>query len=223
MAPPGGNPSGNLARFLLRKWASVLASVIPVPALRILIVDENPERADLLEEALRESGYEPIGRLSPAALSAARVQEMKPDMVIVDVDSPSRDTLESMREITREQPKPIVMFVDQSDEGSIAEAMQAGVSAYVIDGLNPRRVKPILDVAVARFREFQALRAELDRAKTSLAERKLIERAKGILMRERGLDEPGAYAALRKLAMDRQQRLSDVAETLIAFADLLRK
>jgi response regulator NasT len=194
-----------------------------VSGLRILLIDENPERADLLNEALHAQGYELVARLAPRELSARRVAEIGPDIVIVDMDSPSRDTIESMRQINDDQPRPIVMFVDQSDAGMIEQAMQAGVSAYIIDGLNVKRVKPILDVAIARFREFQALRDELKKTKASLNERKLIERAKGMLMREKKLSEEEAYAALRKLAMDRQQRLVDVAETLLAFADLLKR
>ncbi len=191
--------------------------------LRILLIDENPERAAVLNEALRAQGYELVARLAPRELSARRVAEIGPDIVIVDMDSPSRDTIESMRQINDDQPRPIVMFVDQSDVGMIEQAMQAGVSAYIIDGLNVKRVKPILDVAIARFREFQALRDELKKTKATLNERKLIERAKGMLMREKKLSEDEAYAALRKLAMDRQQKLVDVAETLLAFADLLKK
>ncbi|MBP7064488.1 ANTAR domain-containing protein [Ferrovibrio sp.] len=191
--------------------------------LRILLIDENPERAAVLNEALRAQGYELVARLAPRELSARRVAEIGPDIVIVDMDSPSRDTIESMRQINDDQPRPIVMFVDQSDVGMIEQAMQAGVSAYIIDGLNVKRVKPILDVAIARFREFQALRDELKKTKATLNERKLIERAKGMLMREKKLTEDEAYAALRRLAMDRQQKLVDVAETLLAFADLLKK
>ncbi|MBP6817957.1 ANTAR domain-containing protein [Ferrovibrio sp. MS7] len=191
--------------------------------LRILLIDENPERAAVLNEALRAQGYELVARMAPRELSARRVAEIAPDVVIVDMDSPSRDTIDSMRQINDDQPRPIVMFVDQSDVGMIEQAMQAGVSAYIIDGLNVKRVKPILDVAIARFREFQALRDELKKTKATLHERKLIERAKGMLMREKKLSEEEAYAALRKLAMDRQQRLVDVAETLLAFADLLKK
>lgn len=191
--------------------------------LRILLIDENPERAAVLNEALRAQGYELVARMAPRELSARRVAEIAPDVVIVDMDLPSRDTIDSMRQINDDQPRPIVMFVDQSDVGMIEQAMQAGVSAYIIDGLNVKRVKPILDVAIARFREFQALRDELKKTKATLHERKLIERAKGMLMREKKLSEEEAYAALRKLAMDRQQRLADVAETLLAFADLLKK
>lgn len=191
--------------------------------LRILLVDENPDRAAILAQALAEQGYELVALLSPRDLSVKRVQDIAPDVVIVDMGSPSRDTIDSMRQINADQPRPIVMFVDRSDEETIKQAVQAGVSAYVIDGLNVRRVKPILDVAIARFREFQALRDELKKTKATLDERKLIERAKGLLMRERKLSEEEAYAALRKLAMDRQQKLAEVAEALIAFADVLQR
>ena len=191
--------------------------------LRILLVDEDADRAVILAAALAEQGYELVAQLAPRDLSVKRVQEIAPDVVIVDMGSPSRDTIDSMRQINADQPRPIVMFVDQSDEDTIRQAVQAGVSAYVIDGLNVRRVKPILDVAIARFREFQALRDELKKTKATLDERKLIERAKGLLMRERNLSESEAHAALRKLAMDRQQKLGDVAEALIAFADVLQR
>lgn len=191
--------------------------------LRILLVDEDSDRAVILAEALAEQGYELVAQLAPRDLSVKRVQEIAPDVVIVDMGSPSRDTIDSMRQINADQPRPIVMFVDQSDEDTIRQAVQAGVSAYVIDGLNVRRVKPVLDVAIARFREFQALRDELKKTKATLDERKLIERAKGLLMRERNLSESEAYAALRKLAMDRQQKLAEVAEALIAFADVLQR
>lgn len=191
--------------------------------IRILLIDENPVRAGELAKALKDQGYNLVAQLAPRDLSAKRVREIGPDVIIVDMESPSRDTIDSMRQLNVDQPRPVVMFVDQSDESMIEHAMQAGVSAYVIDGLNVKRVKPIVDVAIARFREFQALRDELKKTKDSLSERKLVERAKGLLMRERALSEEEAYAALRKLAMDRQQRLVDVAETLLAFADLLAK
>ena len=191
--------------------------------MRILLVDENSDRAAVLARALTEQGYELAALLSPHDLSLQRVQEIAPDIVVVDIGSPSRDTIDHMRQITADQPRPIVMFVDQSDEETIRQAVQAGISAYVIDGLNARRVKPVLDVAIARFREVQALREELKKTRETLDERKLIERAKGLLMRERKLSEGEAYAALRKLAMDRQQKLADVAEALIAFADVLQR
>jgi two-component system, response regulator / RNA-binding antiterminator len=190
--------------------------------LRILIIDEDPTRAQTLEESLCAAGYEMVGLVDPKEDVLAKMRDLAPDLIIVDMESPSRDTLEDMRRITEEQPRPIVMFVDQSDEQAIAEAMRAGVSAYIIDGLNPRRVKPILDVAVARFSEYQKLRAELEQTRMDLADRKVIERAKGLLMTSRGLSEEDAYRLLRKLAMDQNQRLVEVARSILTLAQLLR-
>lgn len=189
--------------------------------LRILIIDEDPTRAEALDEALCAAGYETVGVVDVREDVFAKMRALAPDLIIVDMESPSRDTLEDMRRITAEQPRPIVMFVDQSDEAAIAEAMRAGVSAYVIDGLNPRRVKPILDVAVARFSEYQKLRGELEQTRMDLADRKVIERAKGLLMKRRGLSEEDAYKLMRKLAMDQNQRLVEVARSILTLAQLL--
>lgn len=183
--------------------------------LRILVVDEDPARADALLHSLAGAGYESVGVIDPKDDLVAKVRDLAPDLIIVDMESPSRDTLEDMRRITADRPRPIVMFVDQSDEFSIAEAMRLGISAYVIDGLNPARVKPILDVAMARFAEFQKLRSELDQAKMDLADRKTIERAKGLLMTRRKIPEDQAYRLLQKLAMDQNQRLVEVARSVL--------
>jgi len=190
-------------------------------ALRILVIDEDQARAEALTQSLIDAGYATIGVVDPKADLLAKVRDLSPDLIIVDMESPSRDTLEDMRRITADRPRPIVMFVDQSDESSIAEAMRVGISAYVIDGLNPARVKPILDVAVARFAEFQKLRGELDQAKMDLAERKLIERAKGVLMKTRDIPEDQAYRLLQKLAMDQNQRLVEVARSVLTMASVL--
>lgn len=186
--------------------------------LQILVIDEDQARADALVQSLVAAGYETIGVIDPKEDLVAKVKDLAPDMIIVDMESPSRDTLEDMRRITADRPRPIVMFVDQSDKSTIAEAMRVGISAYVIDGLNPARVKPILDVAVARFAEFQKLRGELDQAKMDLADRKIIERAKGLLMKRRGIPEEQAYRLLQKLAMDQNQRLIEVARSIITLA-----
>jgi response regulator NasT len=192
-------------------------------ALRVLLVDLEPDRATTLERVLRDEGYVLLGKVAPDHEFLAQVRKLAPDVIIVDMALPDRDTLEYMATITRDQPKPIVMFVDQSDETMIGRAVKAGVSAYVVDGVEPQRVKPILDVAIAQFREFQALRDELAQTKTTLAGRKVIDRAKGLLMTGRGLSEDQAYRELRKLAMDRGMRLIDVAENLLAVAKLLNK
>jgi len=189
--------------------------------LRILVVDEDPARAEALLQSLVGAGYETAGVVDPKDDLVAKVRDLAPDLIIVDMESPSRDTLEDMRRITADRPRPIVMFVDQSDESTIAEAMRVGISAYVIDGLNPARVKPILDVAVARFAEYQKLRSELDQAKMDLADRKIIERAKGLLMTRRKIPEDQAYRLLQKLAMDQNQRLVDVARSVLAMDRVL--
>ncbi|MBI1776443.1 MAG: ANTAR domain-containing protein [Proteobacteria bacterium] len=195
----------------------------PLPALRVLLVDEDPARAKIVEESLVEAGCRIAAVARPEDDLVERVKASAPDVIIVDMDSPSRDTLESLRAISREVPRPIVMFVDTSDTKMIEEAISAGVSAYVVDGLSSRRVKPVLDVAIARFKEFQALRQELEKTKTSLKERRVIERAKGLLMDEKRMSEEDAYRTLRKLAMDQNKRLVDVAEALITYAQLLHK
>ncbi|MFN2310213.1 MAG: ANTAR domain-containing response regulator, partial [Gammaproteobacteria bacterium] len=149
------------------------------------------------------------------------VTRHQPDVIIIDLDSPDRDTLEQMRTISRVQPRPIVMFAEDDDSGTINQAIKAGVSAYVVDGLSSHRVRPVMEVAIARFREYQALREELARTKNSLEERKLIEQAKGLLMQHRQMNEAEAYQALRKLAMDQGKRLPEVARNVIAIMELL--
>jgi response regulator NasT len=191
------------------------------PALRVIIVDERPERAALLEAALAEAGHRVVARLGGRADLADRVEELEPDVIVVDMECPDRDTLEDMSRISDLRPRPMVMFVDRSDSASIQAAVQAGVSAYVVGGLSAERVKSVLEVAIARFNEFQALRRELESARSSLAERKVIERAKGILMKHRGMDEEEAFRALRKMAMDKKVRLGAVAREVVAAAELL--
>jgi response regulator NasT len=189
--------------------------------MRVLLVDEDAERATLLKLALRESGYTVSLHVGTTANLPARVREVEPDVIIIDRESPDRDTLEHVCSVTRDQPRPIVFFTQDGDRATIQAAVRAGVSAYVVGGMSAERVRPILDVAMARFDEFQAMRQELDQTKTNLAERKQIERAKGIVMKSRNVDEEEAYGLLRKLAMDRNQRLAQVAENVIAMAELL--
>jgi response regulator NasT len=191
--------------------------------MRVLLVDDDQERAATLSETLREAGHEVIGHFSEAFGLLARVQQMKPDVIIIDHDSPDRDTLEHVCMVTRDDPRPIVMFTQDREGAMIREALKAGVSAYVVDGLAPERLRPILEVAVARFEQHLALRQELDEARASLAERKVIERAKGILMKQRSCSEDEAYRLLRKAAMDGNKRLADVAEQLIAMSKLLTR
>jgi response regulator NasT len=188
---------------------------------RVLLIDDTRARARALRKALQDAGYEVVqAAAAPLALMKA-VERTQPDVIIIDVDSPSRDVLEHVVVMSQNAPRPIVMFASDPAEEKIREAVQAGVSAYVVDGIEAARVKPIIDVACARFEEFQRLRGQLAEARQSLAERKLVERAKGILMQRRGLSEEAAFAALRGMAMDRKLRLADAARSVIDAADLL--
>lgn len=189
--------------------------------IRVMIVDENAERAARIETSLRDNGCEVVASLMGRADLQATINETQPDVIVIDMECPDRDTLEDMSRISQHQPRPTVMFVDRSDSESIRAAVQAGVSAYVVGGLSPERVRPVLEVAIARFTEFQALRRELENARSSLEERKVIERAKGILMQRRGLDEDAAFRLLRKMAMDRKARLAAIAREVVAAAELL--
>lgn len=188
---------------------------------RVLIIDQSPERAAILEQALSDASYEVVGRLTSCANLTDQVAQRKPDVIIIDIESPDRDTIENMRHVTRENPKPIVMFAEQGNSEMIQIAVQAGVSAYVVDGLSKNRVKPILDVAIARFREFLALRTELTEAKNKLADRKVIDKAKGMLIAKYNMTEEEAYSSLRKMAMNRNQRIAEVARNVIAMLEML--
>jgi response regulator NasT len=198
----------------------MLHCIVP-PMLRVLVVDESPERADVLREGLARAGCEVAASLSSPLELLQAIAVAKPDLIIIDTESPSRDVLEHLVVVSRDEPRPIVMFARDADAATIREVMQAGVSAYVVDGLDPARVKSIIDVACARFEEFQRLRAALAEANLKLAERKVVERAKGVLMQARGLSEDEAYRALRRLAMDRNRRLADVAQALLDASELL--
>jgi response regulator NasT len=189
--------------------------------LRVMLLDDDRGRVAILEQALRDAGHEVVAKLRPGDPLLARTQALNPDIIIADMDVPDRDTLESMATISRDRPRPIVMFAERSDPEMAREAIRVGVSAYVVDGLSPNRVKPIIEVAIARFREFQALRVELEETRGKLAERKVVEQAKGILMQRRGLNEEDAYRTLRKMAMNSGQRIGEVARNLVAMAELL--
>ena len=189
--------------------------------MRIVIVDDSGLRATVLEEGLREAGYDDIHVVPPRSGFVARIERMAPDVVLMDLGSPSRDTLEEMLVVSRALARPIAMFVDQSDEMMIGAAIDAGVSAYVVDGLRKERVKPVLDLAIRRFNAFARMQNELNDARTALAERKTIDRAKAILMNTRSLTEAEAYALLRSTAMNQNRRIVEVAEALITASDLL--
>ncbi|BBL70380.1 ANTAR domain-containing response regulator [Methylogaea oryzae] len=189
--------------------------------LKVMLVDRDAERSAVLEQTLKEAGHRIVAKLREGEDLAAQVQRHQPDIIIIDMEDPGRDTLEHMREIGRDQPKPIILFSDRRDSDYIQQAVQAGVSAYVVDGLARERIMPIVEVAVARFRELQALRDELVEAKTQLADRKAIDQAKGLLMQRKGLTEAQAYQLLRKTAMDRNARIGEVARLLLSLENVL--
>lgn len=184
--------------------------------LRIMIVDQDPGRGAILQQALADAGHTVVGRLNDEHTLLAAIAEHQPDMVVIDMEAPGRDTLEQLREVSRDNPKPIVLFSNNRDRDYIRQAVQAGVSAYIVDGLSRERVLPIVEVAMARFREFQALRRELDETRNQLIDRKVIDKAKGILMQRKGWTEDQAYQLLRKTAMNRGIRIAEVARTLLS-------
>ncbi|SMF97032.1 response regulator receiver and ANTAR domain protein [Methylomagnum ishizawai] len=188
--------------------------------LKIMLVDQDAGRSAILRQALSDAGHTVVARIEPGRSLLSEVQACQPDIVIVDMEAPGRDTLEQMREIGRDQPKPIILFSNKRDGEYIRQAVQAGVSAYVVDGLSRERIMPIVEVAIARFREFEALRQELHETKSQLADRKVIDKAKGVLMQRRGLSEDAAYQLLRKAAMDRNLKVAEVARTLLALESL---
>ncbi|HEV8389512.1 MAG TPA: ANTAR domain-containing protein [Dongiaceae bacterium] len=191
-------------------------------ALRILVVDHNAERAAVVRQALVDVGGYLVEVAPKAGDLLALLRTAQPDVLVVDLDLPDRDTIEQLRVATRERPRPIVMFVDQSDTSMMNAAIEAGVSAYVVDGLSAGRVRPVLDVAIARFRAFDALRQERDTARSQLAERKLVDRAKGILMRAKGMTEEEAYERMRRAAMNEQKKLAEIAQSIVTAAEMLK-
>jgi response regulator NasT len=192
--------------------------------LRVMLVDDSQKEVSLLKEGLQAAGYDVVEvttltTSAPAFLD--RVAAMRPDVIIIDTDSPTRDTLEQLSFVSAKQPRPIVLFTEDRDNAMIQAAIKAGVSAYVVAGMQPDRLRPILDVAVARFQQERELRDELRSLHERLAERKVIERAKGILMNQKGIAEDDAYRLMRDLAMDRNRKLVDVAQQIIDVTNLL--
>jgi two-component system, response regulator / RNA-binding antiterminator len=189
--------------------------------LNILVIDENPIRRAILDAGLRDAGFSKITLLGDTNGLLERIYAVDPDVIIIDLQNPSRDVLEQMFQVSRIVRRPIAMFVDHSDRATIEKAIDAGVSAYIVDGLKRERVRAILDMTISRFGAFERLRAELEETKSALKERKVIERAKGILMKSRGLDEEAAYTLLRRTAMRKGKRVGDIAESLVSAIDLL--
>jgi response regulator NasT len=211
--PHGASESGSSVGPALR--AAMPAELI------VLLADNDPERARVVEDGLK--GYAVVRKTGVTGAEALlkEINHWQPDVIIIDCQAPDRDTLENLRTVARENPKPIVMFVENGDGSLAREAVRAGVSAYIVDGLTEARVRPVLEVAIERFRLVDELRRELEKSKADLAARKVVEKAKGILMTQRGMSENDAYTALRNMAMKQGKTLREVAENVISVSDLL--
>ena len=189
---------------------------------KIVIVDESPIRAAILQEGLREAGFSGVTHISEMHNLLARIYALDPDVILIDLENPSRDVLEQMFQVSRAVRRPIAMFVDQSDSASIQASVDAGVSAYIVDGLKKERIKPILDLCISRFNAFSKLQDELERTKSALEDRKVIDRAKGILMKLKGLTEDEAYVLLRSTAMREKKKIGEIAQSIVTASELLK-
>ncbi|WP_313104878.1 ANTAR domain-containing response regulator [Stutzerimonas nitrititolerans] len=189
--------------------------------LRVLLIDDTPRKVGRLRAALIDAGFEVIEESGLTIDLPERVEAIRPDVVLIDTDSPGRDVMEQVVMVSRDQPRPIVMFTDDDNPDAMRQAIRAGVSAYIVEGIQAQRLKPILDVAMARFESDQTLRAQLQARDQQLIERKRIELAKGMLMKMRDCNEEDAYTLMRRQAMSRQQKLIQVAEQIIAMNELL--
>jgi response regulator NasT len=195
---------------------------MPAKSLTIAIIDANHVRAAILEEGLRASGIDNVTLIHERTNLLRRLVDLDPDVVIIDLENPSRDELEQMFQVSRVVARPVAMFVDRSDTAMIEAAVDAGVSAYIVDGLKGERVKAIVDMAISRFNAFSRLQAELEAARNDLADRKIIDRAKGILMSSRNLGETEAYELLRKTAMSQNRKMAEIAKSVVIAAGLLK-
>ncbi|MCF2523660.1 ANTAR domain-containing protein [Bradyrhizobium sp. G127] len=189
---------------------------------KIVIVDESPIRAAILKEGLRDAGFASVEHISEMHNLLARIYRIDPDVILIDLENPSRDVLEQMFQVSRVVRRPIAMFVDQSDASSIQDAVEAGVSAYIVDGLKKERIKPVLDLCISRFNAFAKLQDELDRTKSALEDRKILDRAKGLLMKAKGLTEEEAYVLIRSTAMREKKKIGEIAQSIITAAELLK-
>ena len=187
----------------------------------IIVVEADRDRALQIVDGLRDAGEFEIDVIADPMGLARQIKAKQPDIVLIDIANPSRDTLEELAIASGPMDRPVAMFVDRSEAGMSDAAIEAGVSAYVVNGLQPTRVKPVLDAAIARFRMFQRMRIELAETKRALEERNVIDRAKGMIIKARGVDEDQAYAILRKAAMDQGKRVADVAAALVTAAGIL--
>src|SRR3984885_10890152 len=189
---------------------------------KIVIVDESPIRAAILEEGLREAGFTSVAHISEMQSLLSRIYALDPDVIVIDLENPSRDVLEQMFQVSRAVRRPIAMFVDQSDAAFIRPPVDAGVAPYIVDALKKERLKPILDLCISRFNAFSKLQNELDRAKSALEDRKVIDRAKGILMKLKDLTEEEAYVLLRSTAMREKKKISEIAQSILTASELLK-
>jgi len=192
-----------------------------MPDLSILIIDDNRLRAAIIEEGLREAGHGNVHVIHSVEEVARKIADIAPDVVMIDLENPNRDQLEGFFTLSKALKRPVAMFVDRSDASEIEAAVEAGVSAYVVDGLKKERVKAILDMAISRFNAFSRLTRELEEARSALEDRKLIDKAKAILMKSRGLSEADAYALMRRTAMNQNRKIVEIAQSLITAARLL--
>ncbi|MHB0952232.1 MAG: ANTAR domain-containing response regulator [Allorhizobium sp.] len=191
------------------------------PDLTVLVIDENTLRASIIEAGLHEAGHRNVTVIHEVFGVARRIEGLMPDVIVISLENPNRDMLESMFQLSRSVKRPIAMFVDRSEQGMIEAAVEAGVSAYVVDGLRQERVKPILDMAISRFNAYSRLARELEEARSELENRKLVERAKGILMKSKGIGEDEAYRLLRSTAMKQNRKIAEIAQSLVLAAGLL--
>lgn len=198
-----------------------LSTPAPSP-LQIVIVDDSPIRATILEEGLREAGYIRVARIEGTAKLLARISAIDPDVILIGLENPSRDVLEQMFQVSRVVKRPVAMFVDQADSASIQASVDAGVSAYIVDGLKKERIKSILDLCISRFNAFSRLQNELEQTKNALEERKVIDRAKGILMRRKNLSEEDAYALMRRTAMNENKKIVEIAQSVITASEMFK-
>jgi two-component system, response regulator / RNA-binding antiterminator len=189
---------------------------------KIVIVDESPIRAAILLEGLREAGFTGVVHINEMQSLLSRIYALDPDVILIDLENPSRDVLEQMFQVSRAVRRPIAMFVDQSDSASIQASVEAGVSAYIVDGLRKERIKPILDLCISRFNAFAKLQDELARTKSALEERKVIDRAKGILMKLKGLTEEEAYVLMRSTAMREKKKIGEIAQSILTASEILK-
>lgn len=189
--------------------------------MRIAVIERDRDRALMIIDGLRDAGNFDVTVIGDDPGLARRLSEINPDIVLIDLANPRRDMLEEMTLATTPLERPVAMFVDRTDEATTRTAIEAGMSAYVVDGLRKDRIKPVLDAAITRFHMVKRIRSELETTKAALVERKTIDRAKGLLMKAKGIDEDEAYALLRKTAMDQGRKISDVATALVTAADLL--